>query len=169
MIRTISLIAILVSGQAWSKPVSLFDEIGLASGVKPIVLYGMSLHESSPVGYDRPWPWAVNIAGKSYWFNTKQEAIRAAVYARKSGIKNIDVGLMQVSLKWHGDKFASIEEAFDPKTNLKVAAGIMKGFLRKHSLFDAIGKYHCPGEVAWCRKAANDYAIEVVGRLKGLE
>lgn len=144
---------------------SLFDEVGRDAGVSPVILYGIAVQESSPVGKNKPWPWTINVAGKGYWFNTKAEAVQAIKLAVRAGIENIDVGMMQVSLKWHDDKFKSYEDALDPKKNLQVAASILKDFSH-YPLFVAIGKYHCPSNVDWCKTAAQNYAFNVVGRIK---
>ncbi|ENT7862813.1 hypothetical protein ACFGQG_002155 [Salmonella enterica] len=49
------------------------------SGVPAEALYSVSLAETSrklPHG-ERPWPWTLNVAGKGYRYNTRQEAYDA--------------------------------------------------------------------------------------------
>lgn len=89
-----------------------------------------------------PWPWTINAAGKGYFFNSKQEAIAMVRRLRAQGVQSIDVGCMQVNLYHHPNAFASLEEAFEPQTNIAYAAGFL------HDLFDDAGTW---------KKAAADY------------
>jgi hypothetical protein len=73
-------------------------------------------------GVVAPWPWAINIAGKGYMFDTAAAAIAAVQAAQAAGIQSIDVGCMQVNLFYHAHAFANLEEAFDPIANVRYAA-----------------------------------------------
>lgn len=73
------------------------------------------------------WPWTVNAKGRGYYFKTKEEAVAAAKKFIASGVKSIDVGCMQINMKFHGRAFSSIEEAMDPENNVRYSAK----FLRK--------------------------------------
>ncbi|HJO71542.1 MAG: hypothetical protein QF450_07035 [Rhodospirillales bacterium] len=42
------------------------------------------------------------------------------------GVRNIDVGCMQVNLLYHKDAFATLEEAFEPASNAAYAARFLK-------------------------------------------
>ena len=72
------------------------------------------------------WPWTVNVKGKGYFYKTKAEAVAAVKKWQARGYTSIDVGCMQVNLRFHGKKFANIEDAFDPKKNVDVAAQFLK-------------------------------------------
>ncbi|MDA9735086.1 transglycosylase SLT domain-containing protein, partial [SAR116 cluster bacterium] len=50
----------------------------------------------------------------------------------KLGDVNMDVGCMQISLKWHSDKFSTLEEAFDPVININYAADFLKKLFSIH-------------------------------------
>ena len=67
----------------------------------------------------RGWPWTVNHAGEGLFFENKFEAIKYVERYLKLGDVNMDVGCMQISLKWHSDNFATLEQAFDPVVNIK--------------------------------------------------
>ena len=73
------------------------------------------------------WPWTVNAGGKGRYYKSKEEAVNAVRELQKLGYESIDVGCMQVNLRFHGDKFASLEDAFDPEKNVDVAAQFLKG------------------------------------------
>ena len=72
------------------------------------------------------WPWTVMAKGKGLYFKSKIEAIAAVHRLQKAGITNIDVGCMQISLRYHPRAFASLNEAFDPTANVAYAAKFLK-------------------------------------------
>ena len=72
------------------------------------------------------WPWTVHANGKGYFFNSKEEAVNAVKDMQDSGLKNIDVGCMQINLRYHGGNFSSLEDAFDPKKNVSYSASFLK-------------------------------------------
>lgn len=119
------------------------------SGVPAEALYSVSLAETSrklPHG-ERPWPWTLNVAGKGYRYNTRQEAYDALLsFMRRYPLKRIDVGIAQVNLGWNGAYFSSYYEALEPYTNLRVAARILKSCYDSNpgSWIQAAGCYHHP-------------------------
>ncbi|ELL1748523.1 transglycosylase SLT domain-containing protein [Salmonella enterica] len=119
------------------------------SGVPAEALYSVSLAETSrklPHG-ERPWPWTLNVAGKGYRYNTRQEAYDALMsFMRRYPLKHIDVGIAQVNLGWNGAYFSSYYEALEPYTNLRVAARILKSCYDSNpgSWIQAAGCYHHP-------------------------
>ena len=70
------------------------------------------------IGKRQAWPWTIHAQGKGYYYQTKQEAITAVKNLQQQGINNIDVGCMQINLKYHGSAFNNLDEAFDPKKNV---------------------------------------------------
>ena len=72
------------------------------------------------------WPWTVHANGKGYYYNSKAEAVLAVQTLQNQGITNIDVGCMQINLKYHGKAFKNLEEAFDPKANAAYSASFLK-------------------------------------------
>ncbi len=75
------------------------------------------------------WPWTINAEGVGAYFATKAEAIAAVTALRARGVRSIDVGCMQVNLMYHGDAFASLEEAFDPGANARYAGRFLNQLL----------------------------------------
>ncbi len=129
-------------------------------GVPAEALYSVSLAESSrKLSHgERPWPWTLNVAGKGYRYNTRQEAYDTLLsFMRHHPLKQIDVGIGQVNLGWNGRYFSSYWEALDPYTNLRVAARILKSCYDSNpgSWIQAAGCYHYPagGRPAWSYKA----------------
>jgi len=95
------------------------------------------------------WPWTVNAAGDGRMFRTPDEA-KAWVRARQAaGVDSIDVGCMQVNLRWHPDAFVSLDQAFDPVANVDYAARFLKGlYARTGNWLKAAGSYHSFNEQA---------------------
>ncbi len=73
------------------------------------------------------WPWTVMAKGRGLYFKSKIEAIVAVNRLRRAGVTNIDVGCMQINLRYHPRAFASLNEAFDPTANVAYAAKFLKG------------------------------------------
>jgi hypothetical protein len=89
------------------------------------------------------WPWTVTSGGDGRYFPTKAAAIAWVKTLRARGVRNIDVGCMQINLMHHPDAFVSLEEAFDPVTNVAYAAAfLMRLFEDKRSWPVAVGLYH---------------------------
>ncbi|MBP5215147.1 MAG: transglycosylase SLT domain-containing protein [Alphaproteobacteria bacterium] len=90
------------------------------------------------------WPWTVNVKGKGYYYDSKEEALAAIKKFQEQGIRSIDVGCMQVNMKFHGAEFASMEEALDPVNNVKYSAKFLRTLYSKNGndWKKAAEKYH---------------------------
>ena len=98
-------------------------------------------HPAKRMSY--PWPWTVTSGANSNYYADKSAAIRAVNALKARGVRNIDVGCMQVNLHYHAGAFANLSEAFDPIANTDYAAKFLKGLFRSsHSWNRAIGRYH---------------------------
>ena len=87
------------------------------------------------------WPWTLNVAGKSMFFDNRDDALSFLKKNYKN--KNIDVGCMQISLKYHINEFDSLENILDPDTNVKYAAKFLRKLFLKHKRWnEAISRYH---------------------------
>lgn len=110
-------------------------------------LYSISLQETkkkhSKFNIAIVWPWTVNVEGVGYHFKTKTAAVNFTKGQIKQGKKSIDVGCMQVNLKYHPDAFKSINQAFSPRSNIAYASKLLKEKYNKHKNWNkAIGSYH---------------------------
>jgi soluble lytic murein transglycosylase-like protein len=65
---------------------------------------------------------AINVAGKPVIVTNNHEAMRVIADAQENGIRNIDVGVMQLNYRWHSNAFANIQEMLNPKRNIEYAA-----------------------------------------------
>jgi len=95
------------------------------------------------LGLNLPWPWTINVEGRGYFFDTKQEAIATVRKLQERGVQSIDVGCMQVNLYHHPYAFANLDEAFDPAYNVAYAAQFLKqNFQEEGSWRKATADYH---------------------------
>lgn len=108
----------------------------------------------------RAWPWTVTSGGPGTFFPTKQAALAEVRRLQANGVTNIDVGCMQVNLHYHGEHFASIEDAMDPDINAAYAARFLTQ-LREgtESWNEAAGHYHSrtPERTAYYRSKVEKF------------
>jgi len=94
-------------------------------------------------GVYKAWPWTINDNGKGLFFDTRQSAID---YIKKQEDLNnpaIDIGCMQISVKWHAHAFSSHASMLDPYTNIAYAAIFLEELYQNHGEWDlAIKHYH---------------------------
>ncbi|MCZ4280885.1 transglycosylase SLT domain-containing protein [Kiloniella laminariae] len=89
------------------------------------------------------WPWTVMAEGKGRYLPTKQAAIAEVEKLKAKGVRNIDVGCMQVNLHHHAKAFPSLEDAFDPHKNVAYAAQFLTRLRQDSpSWTAAVGRYH---------------------------
>lgn len=124
-----------MAAQASQSPVSLQD--ARACGVETKrqeqlqaipdrLLHAISLVESGRWDADRKasfaWPWTVTAEGEGHFLPSKEAAMAEVMRLKRRGITNIDVGCMQVNLQAHPEAFATLDEAFDPASNVSYGA-----------------------------------------------
>jgi hypothetical protein len=89
------------------------------------------------------WPWTVTTGGKGYFLPNRVDAVAFVESLQAEGVENIDVGCMQINLKYHPEAFNSIEDAFDPHANAQYAADFLRErFAVSKSWLQAAGDYH---------------------------
>jgi hypothetical protein len=90
-----------------------------------------------------PWPWTINIDGQGSFYETKAQAVAAAISMRPHAITSIDVGCMQISLTFHPDAFPDMNQAFDPASNTEYGARfLMQLYEKTNSWPRAVELYH---------------------------
>jgi hypothetical protein len=106
-------------------------------------------------------PWALNIEGKSYFFDSRDDALAWAKEAHKSG-RSFDLGLMQINSYWLKKFGVSPEAALDPLANIYFGGWVLnQEYQRLGDLKKAIGAYHSPSP-----DKANNYVRVVLGALE---
>ncbi len=115
-------------------------------GVPDRLMHAIGVVESGrrdEAGATGAWPWTINAEGVGSYFSSKAEAIAAVMALRARGVRSIDVGCMQVNLKYHPTAFDSLEDAFDPVVNTRYAASFLQRlFAQTGSWPGAAAGYH---------------------------
>ena len=110
-------------------------------GVPVGILYAVGLTETGNKGSLQPN--AMNIEGKPLFPKNRNEALAAFERARQSGAKLIDVGCMQINVRFHGEKFRSLSDMFDPRQNVDYAARFLVQLKQRRTTWSmAVARYH---------------------------
>lgn len=123
----------------------------------PYLLHAIALTESGRGG--RPNPLAMNIGGRSYFApSTGDMMSTVAQYGGETS--SIDVGCLQVNLKYHAPRFKNWRSLLVPGYNSEYAALYLTELKRRYGTWNAaVGAYH--SRTPW--KSAN-YACLVSRR-----
>ena len=94
--------------------------------------------------YDtRPWPWTVRAGGKGWHLPSEEAALGLIRRIQEEGRTSIDVGCMQINLRFHGHAFRSLREALDPASNIAYAASFLQRLMSETGSWrSAAGYYH---------------------------
>ena len=103
------------------------------------------------------WPWTINHAGKSMFFDTKKQMRNYVFKNLKKNDFNIDVGCMQINIKWHKNNFKKISDMFEIDPNISYAASFLKQLKNRHGSWDEAIKYYHSSDP----KKNNPYLIKV--------
>lgn len=129
-------------------------------GIPEGILYSVGLTETGRKGSLSPY--ALNVEGKAYFPGSLQEAFAQVATARGQGAKLIDIGCMQINLMYHGERFASLQDMFDPAQNVAYAARFLRELYDRHETWTmAVARYHAgpnnnPAQQRYvCRVIAN--------------
>lgn len=107
-------------------------------GVPKTLALAIAHHESSMQ------PWALNVAGKSFFPATKEEALRITAVAIEQQ-RSFDVGLMQVNSWWLNKLQIAPEVAIIPRNNIMLGVWILAQEIQRHGFnWKAVGAYHSP-------------------------
>ena len=88
------------------------------------------------------WPWTLNVDGQAKYFKTKKEALNFLI-SNFNKSKNIDVGCMQISTKYHSQEFINISDIIDPEKNVEYAAKYLRQLYNTHKTWnEAVARYH---------------------------
>ena len=142
------LVALVLAGSLVAAParaeqiplVSMFVEAAHTWGV-PAAWTQAIAHVESGLS-----PWALNIEGKGYRFDSKEKALAKAKVAEAEG-RSFDSGVMQVNNFWLKKYGIPLEAALDPLANIYLGSWILKQEIARHGeSWNAVGAYHSPNE-----------------------
>lgn len=90
-----------------------------------------------------PWPWTLRAGDAGRFFDTKNAAVAELRRLRRRGVRNIDVGCMQINMLHHPKAFQSPDDALDPMRNAEYAAMFLRRLRdRTRSWSRAVALYH---------------------------
>ena len=135
------------AARPWEACAGQIARIERADGIPHRLLQAIAIAESGRWNAERKatiaWPWTVTAEGQGLFFATKAEAVADTEHLRARGVRNIDVGCMQVNLLYHGDAFDDLGEAFDPARNVTYASTYLKRMYKdRRSWPEAAAAYH---------------------------
>lgn len=149
-----------------------FERVAFEYGVPADVFYSIALAESgrstNEFGF-KVWPWALNINKESFYPESKQAALVLIEQAISQGSDQFDVGLMQVSWRFHKATFqANAVYALDVGANLRAGAKIFSEFISEaDNIWQAVGFYNAGASKRVSSiKAAKLYSDRVKGIYK---
>lgn len=142
----IAAVAITLTGQGVSAQTvpPAYVRTAVTNNIPPDVFFCIGQTESGRAfnGVRKPWPWTLNIAGRGAFFNSRLEAETALNQAIVQGIRNIDIGLMQINYRVHSARVNQAADLLDPYTNMAVSADILNEYRGNQDLWHAVGRYH---------------------------
>lgn len=151
---------------------TLFEKYGNQLNLDPLLIYSVALAESAKANSNRdlgPHPWTLR-ADKAFYSSSKEDAEKTLSQLLKQ-TKSVDVGLMQVNVRWHGHKVSKPSDLLDPSINMKVGATFLAEMINStpDDLELAIGKYHVGPTITTNNKSrAKNYGQRVLAIYKNI-
>ena len=114
-------------------------------GIPDNLLLALGLQEA---GYRSPegltvWPWTVNAAGEGRYFASRAEAEAFVAEKLAAGVTSIDLGCLQINMRWHPGAFLTYSQGFDARVNVDYAARFLRGLYEESGdWWQAAGRYH---------------------------
>ena len=136
----------LASSEIKNRCENIINKIESLTDIPKGLLLGIGKTEAGRVSAKKElivWPWTVNHAGKSLFFDNKKQMSNYVLKHLLKGDKNLDVGCMQVNLKWHKHNFKKVSDMFSIEPNISYAASFLLQLKNTHNTWDeAIKHYH---------------------------
>jgi hypothetical protein len=103
----------------------------------------------------------VVMEGRNYGrrFNTSVEAETFARRMFALGYTNLDIGMMQINWRVHGQHFASVSDALEPRRNLQYAVRYLLENRQTRDWWRSVGRYHSGTPVYANKYIKNVYAM----------
>ena len=114
-------------------------------GIPDNMLLAIGLQEAGTRrnGQFTVWPYAVNAEGEGRLFDSRAAALDWIAERQRAGVRSIDVGCMQINMRWHPDAFMNAAQGFDPAVNVDYAARFLTQLYRQTgNWMAAAGSYH---------------------------
>ena len=119
-------------------------------GAPARLLYGIALTESGRHidGEILPWPWTINVNGQGHFFAHREAMVAALTQVMFSAQRQVDIGLMQLNLRYQHHRFRELDAMINPIDNLNAACEVLlEQYFGRCNMqwWCAVGAYHAPG------------------------
>jgi soluble lytic murein transglycosylase-like protein len=125
---------------------TIYAEIGAKTGVRPALLYALTLKESGYTEGNKrgPYPFALRGEKGPIYPKTFDNAARMLRQMSTSELRRTDIGIAQISWRWHGHKVEDPVSLLVPTVNLEIAATYLRDNIESEpdDIVLGIGKYH---------------------------
>ena len=88
------------------------------------------------------WPWSLNNGGKGYFLKDSATALSTLAKLKAKGKTNIDVGCMQLNVRWHAEFFNSLEQMMNPFDNVRYAARYLEQLYKETGSWEKAVKFY---------------------------
>jgi hypothetical protein len=147
-----------------------WQSVAARHGLDAGLLYAIAVQETgrpNGKGTVAPWPWTLGAQAGPRFYES-QDAAREALQGMRGKTGGLRIGLLQISVEDHGDRFSDPATLLDGRINLAVAAGILADGIRSagDDLALGIGHYRHPND----DRAARAYGRRILSlreRLRG--
>lgn len=126
---------------------TIFDKAAKEHNLDPLLVYSVALAESASGignGFISPWPWTIRAPGLPFYAKSEEQAkAKLAEFLQQYG-HYIDVGPMQVNIRWNGHRVSSPADLLNPETNVMVGTEVLSEAIQSspNDLELGIGRYH---------------------------
>ena len=120
------------------------EQVATTSFVPRDVIYKIARLESGRLveGRHASWPWSLNNAGKGYFLKDNATALATLAKLRAQGKTNIDVGCMQLNIRWHAEFFNSAEQMMNPLDNVRYATRYLEHLYKETGSWEKAVKFY---------------------------
>lgn len=131
------------------------------SGIPLEILYSVGLTETGARGSLNPWD--MNVDGRAVHSSSLDEALKHFAEESARGARFIDIGCMQINHHFHGARFSSLREMFNPERNVRYAAAFLKTLREQEGSWTmAVARYNAgPGNPT----AQRNYVCTVIANM----
>lgn len=148
-VKALAFTAVILSSTVHAIDLSgtIFDTAAQAYDLDPLLVYSVALAESASGrgnGSISPWPWTLRVPGLPFYAKSEDQAKEKLVEFQEKYGRAIDVGFMQVNIRWNGHRVESPVDLLDPVTNVMVGAEVLSEAIKSspNDLELGVGRYH---------------------------
>ena len=163
------LLSLCLSAAAGAFPGTHWEQAARRQGIDPLLLHAVALAESAFRRAPRqvsPWPYAIRNGSESVYPPSRAAAqLRLGQLLASTSPRQLDIGLMQINLHWHGRRVTSSEQLLDAAVNLRLGAEILAAAMRTAPADPVlgVGRYH-----SWRESRARWYGRKVLAIYRNL-